>query len=99
MNIFELIFEVVSGLTDFGVGLLDSFGSKRSDNDRSIVGESPMEQDLARFWRRVGLLLLLAGLIAALCIWVISPLIARARERDRPLRPLSSGSETERRAP
>lgn len=46
-------------------------GPPRADRDRSIVGESPLERSASRFWRRLGLTLLLAAGVAAFYVWVI----------------------------
>lgn len=53
------IFEVLADLT----GL---FGPPRPDNDNSIVGKSPIEEGISRFWRRVGTVLFVGLLVFAL---------------------------------
>jgi hypothetical protein len=71
MNIFEILGE-----------FLAYFGPSSADNDRSIVGESPMEREISRFWRRVGLMLLLGMSIAALYVWLIRPRLAPSTSRQ-----------------
>jgi hypothetical protein len=61
MNILEIILDILIAWT------------QRSDNDNSIVGKSPLEKDISRFWDRVWLILLIAGAAAALYVWLISP--------------------------
>ena len=65
MNILQIVVDV-----------LTSFGPIREDNDRSIVGESPLEESVSRFWHRLGLVLLLAAGTAILYVWVLRPTLA-----------------------
>ena len=65
MNILEILVEV-----------LTSFGPIKEDSDRSIVGESPLEKSVSRFWHRLGLVLLLAAVAAILYVWVLRPHLA-----------------------
>ena len=65
MNILQIVVDV-----------LTSFGPIREDSDRSIVGESPLEESVSRFWHRFGFVLLLAAVAAILYVWVLRPHLA-----------------------
>ena len=55
------------------IDILTTIGPPRPDTDRSIVGDSPIERRLSRFWRLLGFVLLLAIIAAALYVWVVNP--------------------------
>ncbi len=78
LNILEILSDLVA-----------TIGPPRADNDNSIVGESPIEQGLSRFWQRIGIVLLLAVAAGAIYVWVISP-----RRLDSPPHPTPSTQST-----
>lgn len=55
MNLIEIVADVL--------GLI---GSPQADHDRSIVGESPMERGIRRFWKTVVIVLVVAVVAIAL---------------------------------
>ncbi len=42
----------------------------RPDNDRSIVGESPMDRRASRFWKIAGVVLAVLAVIFAIRAWM-----------------------------
>ena len=67
MNILEILADV-----------LGLFGPPIANNDRSAVGESPIERKVALFWRRLGFLLLLLAGMAALYVYGVKHHLAPA---------------------
>lgn len=59
MNILEIL-----------VDALTFVGPPRADQDRSIVGKSPMEEDVSSLWRRLAFVLVLAAASAAFFVWI-----------------------------
>lgn len=63
MSIYELLSDI-----------LEFFAPRLPDHNRSIVGESPIEERTNRFWHHLRLVLLLAAVAAAFYVWVLPPL-------------------------
>ena len=80
MSLLEIILDILNGWLTRGW---------LTHEDQSIVGKSPMEQNISRFWQRIWFVLLLCVAIVALYVWLIAPPLSHsASHTTSPTKPL-----------